>query len=236
MSVADRKEREKQQRRNDIIDAAEKQFFKDFDGVSMDDIARELELSKPTIYLYFKDKESLYFAVALRGIRLMNKIYREALEKSETSYEKLEAMGYASFEFSQKYPDHNRIYRYAMSGRFDASGNEELKEIQKLNEGIGATMCDAIKAGMDEGIVRSDMDPLEIVFYLINTSSGVFNMSAQTKMALNSRGISYSQFVRDFMDCTARAIYNDPKEYERLKKGDEYSKRIAEQYKKSSEI
>jgi AcrR family transcriptional regulator len=43
MSVAERKEREKQQRRNDIIDAAEKRFFeKGFDGVSMDEIARDL--------------------------------------------------------------------------------------------------------------------------------------------------------------------------------------------------
>ena len=45
MGVIERREREREQRRNDIIDAAEKVFFsKGRDKTSMDDIAREAEL------------------------------------------------------------------------------------------------------------------------------------------------------------------------------------------------
>ena len=66
MSLAKWKEREKEQRQNDIINAARKLFAdKDFDEVSMDEIAREVGLGKSTLYLYFKNKESLYFAVDL---------------------------------------------------------------------------------------------------------------------------------------------------------------------------
>jgi hypothetical protein len=64
MGVAERKEREKQQRRNDIIDAAEKLFFaKGHDNTTVDDIAKEAELSKGTVYLYFSSKEDLMFGV-----------------------------------------------------------------------------------------------------------------------------------------------------------------------------
>ena len=55
MGIAERKEREKLQRRNDIIDAAERLFFQHgFETPTMDDVAREAELSKGTLYLYFK--------------------------------------------------------------------------------------------------------------------------------------------------------------------------------------
>ncbi|BDZ69820.1 helix-turn-helix domain-containing protein [Methanobacterium petrolearium] len=61
MSIRDRREREKEQRRNDIINAAEKLFFaKGYDDVSMNDIATEVELSKATLYLYFDNKEELF--------------------------------------------------------------------------------------------------------------------------------------------------------------------------------
>jgi TetR/AcrR family transcriptional regulator len=50
MGITERKEREKEQRRNAIIDAAEKIFFtKGMDNSTMDDVAEEAELSKGTL-------------------------------------------------------------------------------------------------------------------------------------------------------------------------------------------
>ncbi len=61
MSTADRREREKEKRRNDIIDVAEKLIFsKGYENVTMDDIARETELARGTLYLYFKNKDGAY--------------------------------------------------------------------------------------------------------------------------------------------------------------------------------
>jgi len=62
MTVAERKHREKAQRREDILNAAEKLFFsRGYDNVLMDEIANEVDLTKATLYLYFNDKESLFF-------------------------------------------------------------------------------------------------------------------------------------------------------------------------------
>jgi AcrR family transcriptional regulator len=72
LSIKEIKEQEKERRRSYILDTAEKLFFsKGYDNVSMDDIANEVELSKATLYLYFKDKESLYFGVVNRGIKIL---------------------------------------------------------------------------------------------------------------------------------------------------------------------
>lgn len=60
MGISERRQREKEQRRTEIIDAAERLFFsRGYEDVTMDDIAREVELNKATIYIYFNNKETL---------------------------------------------------------------------------------------------------------------------------------------------------------------------------------
>lgn len=62
-----RKEREKEARREAILDAAARLFSRkgNYDP-TLDDIANEAELSKGTIYNYFKDKHYLIAALLLR--------------------------------------------------------------------------------------------------------------------------------------------------------------------------
>ena len=52
MGIVERKEREKEARKNLILDAAERVFqAKSIQNATMDDIAHEAELAKGTIYL-----------------------------------------------------------------------------------------------------------------------------------------------------------------------------------------
>ena len=52
-----RKEREKEQRRELIINAAQELFFfKKFDEITIEEIAKKSQLAKGTLYLYFKSK------------------------------------------------------------------------------------------------------------------------------------------------------------------------------------
>jgi AcrR family transcriptional regulator len=81
MGIAERKEREKQQRREEIIRAAEQVFFsKGFDRSTMDDVAEKAELSKGTLYLYFASKEDLHMAVARKSIHLLREHTQKAIE------------------------------------------------------------------------------------------------------------------------------------------------------------
>ena len=113
MPIKSRKEREKEQRRKEIIDAAEKRFFdKGYDNVSMNDISKEVELSKATLYLYFENKEELFFAIVLRGTRILNAMIREAVNDVENGIDKVTAFRMAYHEFTKNYPDHMHIYIY----------------------------------------------------------------------------------------------------------------------------
>ena len=99
MGIAERKEREKQLRREEIVLAAEKIFFsKGFDPSTMDDIAEEAELSKGTLYLYFKNKEELYASLSLRILQYLH-IRVEHVNKEELPpEEKMDALVEAMYD------------------------------------------------------------------------------------------------------------------------------------------
>ena len=81
MGIKERREREKEQRRNDILDAAEQMFFeKGYNATKMDDVAEKAELSKGTLYLYFKNKEELYFGLTHRALLNLRERFRVVLD------------------------------------------------------------------------------------------------------------------------------------------------------------
>jgi len=64
--IRSRREREKQRRIDSILESAKKVFFaKGYAKASIDEIALGAEISKPTIYQYFKTKDELYFTLML---------------------------------------------------------------------------------------------------------------------------------------------------------------------------
>lgn len=70
MSVAERKEREKQQRIDAILAAAKELYArKGYQETTMADIASASELGKATIYYYFPNKEAIYRELFLSCIR-----------------------------------------------------------------------------------------------------------------------------------------------------------------------
>ena len=73
MGIQERKERERERRRQQIIVAAKRVFSKNgFSRTTMEDIAKEAELSPGTLYLYFKNKEELYASLSLRILQYLS--------------------------------------------------------------------------------------------------------------------------------------------------------------------
>ena len=206
MSLAKWKEREREQRQNDIIDAARKLLIdRDFDEVSMDEIAKEVGLGKSTLYLYFKNKESLYFAIVLRGIRIWDKMIKKGVEKGNTGLEKFIAYGNANREFSTEYPDYFRLL-YSPSSikkQFDMdkmNSSEEFQEVRGLFKEIMSVGIDSIQKGIDDGEIRQDIDPVEAAILLSVIFNGKVNMGDWAKEMLENRGINEEKFSSDIGD------------------------------------
>ena len=206
MSLGKWKEREKEQRQNDIINAARKLFAdRDFDEVSMDEIAEDIGLGKSTLYLYFKNKEALYFAIELRGIQIWVEMVKEEVKKGNTGLEKLILYINATKEFSKKYPNCLRMLYSPTNNKkqFDMNklnSSEEFQEVRGLFKELMFIGIDSIQTGINDGEIRPDVDPVEATILLSVIINGIVNMGSWSKEILESKGINEQKFTNDTGD------------------------------------
>ncbi len=164
MGIAERKEREKLQRKNEIIEAAEKVFFsRGIEKATMDEVAEEAELSKGTLYLYFKSKEDLHMSVALKAISLLGEMTRGIRELKETAIDKLVSMGRACISFAESHPDHMRaiITLEGFELHHISYSVSEMQEMIYQDSPVGMVI-EIVKQGVEEGSIRSDI-PAELI-------------------------------------------------------------------------
>jgi AcrR family transcriptional regulator len=104
MGIANRKEREKEELRNRILQAALELFQeKGYEHTSLRAIAEKIEYSPTTIYLYFKDKDALFFAMHQAGFELLKEGFMPLMTIADP-FDRLIAQGYGYIDFALKNP------------------------------------------------------------------------------------------------------------------------------------
>jgi AcrR family transcriptional regulator len=161
MGIAERKEREKQQRRNNIIDAAERIFFtRGFESSTMDEVAEEAELSKGTLYLYFKSRDDLQFAIFMRGSDILMKKMNEELSDDEDGFTNLLALAGAFTRFSREYPDYFYFFMHFESSRMhNLNIDQEQIQLYLKEQSPLALVSHQVKRGIEDGSLRPDLSP-----------------------------------------------------------------------------
>ncbi|MCE6992133.1 TetR/AcrR family transcriptional regulator [Dyadobacter sp. CY323] len=106
MAIKERKEREKQDMRNLIIESATQLFLKHgYDKTSIRNIADDIEYSPATIYLYFKDKDEIFYVIHENAFELLNKELRKN-EAIENAFDRLGGIGRTYMKFALENPDY----------------------------------------------------------------------------------------------------------------------------------
>jgi len=202
MGIAERREREKERRKVNIIDAAERVIFsKGIDNATMDEIANQAELSKGTLYLYFKNKEDLYLAIHLRGITTLRSMFETAVQNKQPGIEKTQSIGRAYIEFFKTYPDYFNAMIYYESHEFNFD-DQSSEAVQCLVEGKNAIdiLVRAIAEGIRDKSIRQDIDPLKTAICLWGQTAGVIQLAA-----LKEKNMLSKQFAingQDLIDYT----------------------------------
>ena len=130
MGISERKQREKAAIKAKILETANKLFLeKGYEGTSIRTISEAIEYSPATIYLYFKDKNDIFFQLQQQAFELLQEKMRET-QSIVSPLERLRAMGkvYLNFAFDNpQYYDLMFILRSPM---------ESLKEENTWQQGI----------------------------------------------------------------------------------------------------
>ena len=117
MGITERREREKEEVRNKILDAARERFATEgYDKVTMRGIAEAIEYSPTTIYLHFQDKDALVRELCNVDFgRLL-----DAMEHAPMPVDPIEAirqLGRAYVAFAIEHPNQYRFMFMAPVGR-----------------------------------------------------------------------------------------------------------------------
>jgi AcrR family transcriptional regulator len=133
-----RRERERTQRIQSIQEAAKRVFSrKGYKKATMNEIALEAEITKPTIYLYYKTKDDLFFALVVPLIEDM----RRKLENTEAKLDNGEEIRSgkqlitevfrAFYDGFESYPTAFRIIQLQQQDLIGESCSDILADLKK---------------------------------------------------------------------------------------------------------
>lgn len=181
MGISERKQREKELRRQSIILAAEKVFFtKGIQLATVDDVAEVAELSKGTVYLYFKDKDELIAAVIFRGLTLLHGMMTDASLQNKNAVDKIRTLGKVYLEFARQYPNHFILLFQKELHKIESDDTRpEAESCVKTGIQTLAMLKMIIMEGIEEGSIRRDIDPAQLALILWGEIHGVIAIASR---------------------------------------------------------
>lgn len=159
MGIQERKERERERRRQQIMVAAKRVFSaKGFNKSTMEDIAKDAELSPGTLYLYFKNKDELYASLSLRILQYllirMEHVNSEDDLEPEARLEALKQAMYDVYEFDPLILVN--MFHLQSSETLKNLSPELLEEIKELSHSSLDAMAQIFENCISDGYVTDE--------------------------------------------------------------------------------
>ncbi len=152
MGAKERRAREKEKRREEILGAARKLLLKDgLSHTSVNKIAKKAELSIGSIYFYFKNKEEIFASLQHEGLEILRSNILAATENIANPEEKLEQCARAYFRFSEEHTEYFDVISYFLSSSQIFFSND----IKKSIDDEGVEMLKHIEAIIVEGVRKN---------------------------------------------------------------------------------
>lgn len=207
MSVAERRAREKQHRIQDILEAAEKVFFKKgFESATMNEIAREAELGKGTIYLYFKGKDDVHRAIVEKGMDILFGLVKDSAKNHACGMSKLANVWDSFMRFRTDYPNYcNAFIHYETKPWKETRSGDSHDKVNKYK--VINFMIAAIEEGRADGSVRSDINAADMTLMLWAQMTGAI-MLDRFKGALitNLSRVAPADFLERFKHLVCESL------------------------------
>ena len=172
MGIRERKEREKSERRQMILEAAKKLFMLNgYKSTTMEEIAAKAELSPATIYLYFKNKDALYATLNLIDLEYLSTQISKAYNNKDLSVEeKILKFKDAMYKTFQHDPLLLRIILHVqLEDTLLLIDRKLLEQLNQLSHKTMTMIADIYKEGVrqgkfDDGHERAHADILWATF------------------------------------------------------------------------
>ena len=213
MSVRTRREQEKLERHESILDAAERVFFgKGIERATMDDIAREAQLSRALLYVYFRDKVAMLEAIMLRAAENLRRRFRDLAATGLTGGEQINAMGRAYYAFSLEQPDYFDLLTRAASEWPTLTDGDADTPLEICSSEIMDIMTATIRRGLADGSLDPQRinDPEQTAMYLRGALHGVIMLTRQPPNPSLPSGQAPEALVRYTLEMLGASLRQAP--------------------------
>lgn len=197
--IAERRQEEKDRRRTEIVDAADMLYRElGWDAVTMDGVARRARLSRALVYVYFKDKDDLHLAIAVRALETLETRFREASERHGRGIDKLEALGRAYMAYGHEFPHY---FDACARLEYQTPSGGELSERErvccKAGSRVHAVVVEALEAGQADGTIRRDLGDLAVTSRVLwGFMHGLIQIAMTKSAVLAHQGIAVPQLTQ----------------------------------------
>ncbi len=212
MGINERKQREKQRRVNEILDAAEAVFFSDLGiSASMDEVAEKAEVSKGTLYLYFKNKESLLLGIGVRANIVAKEYLQKGVDRAGSGMMQILEALKSYYLYSQKYPHYFKLKSFSnelmCKPLCQRDGDPQAEKFFESGLACANTLSGALERGIKDGSIRKDIDPLATTFLIWAQITGVIKLIDSMHETLNEEfNIESDYLLKEFLEFVKRSL------------------------------
>lgn len=182
MGTRERKVRERRARRKAIQAAAVQVFSeKGFSRATMEDIARQAELSVGALYLYYRSKEDLYVSVLFESMKLFTEAIEKIMRSGLPPDRQLRKVWDFFYAYHTRYPQSYRVLLFLQQpGLTEGISPKTLQEINVRAARNFSLVSRIVRAAIDKGAYRRH-EPREVVDLLWSLFVGLVYLSETRK-------------------------------------------------------
>jgi len=156
--------RKKELKRKHIIQAALKIFSsKGYDPTMIEEVAHEAGIAKGTLYLYFKDKEDLFYSTIMSVIEDLAKIIDEKITRDMNPLEALRKLALIQLEYFSRNRNFFNIYLTILNYNLLSNYTRLFDSLIEKGGELFNFESALIERGKKEGLVRKDVITEDIV-------------------------------------------------------------------------
>lgn len=174
-------------------------------SLSMDDIARELGISKKTLYQHFKDKKDIVMQVVMHGIEEQSVSIKEII--AENKFNAIDVLFFVSKQIAENHKSMNQNIHFDLQ-KYYPDAWQILSEHNKKH--VYGKICQNMEQGISEGLYLDDYKISVIAKLYVQQ---VNNVSLLEDM---NEDLSFDEILRNIFVYHIRGIAS-PKGVEYLK-------------------
>ena len=207
MGTKERKERERKRRKDQILNAAisliEEQGF---EKTTMDEIADRAELSKGTLYLYFKDKSTLHHAIKKRGLSSLHTHFLEIIQEDKKGAELVKNMMTTFLEFITEHASFTQAMMiYEQSNKSQPNEHQVVEDCRHLKNELLMLIVRSIQIGIQDGSIKTEMAPKVIALMIGAQMNGMLQFylsdpNEKVHSILSEHELTMPELMEQYLD------------------------------------